>query len=108
MNVRNPNLIFLVGAGCGALVLWLLMRSPSVSSPRMEQLVRDSAEYANKVRVRDSLYMDLWIEYTYKDDSLSSALDDLDRARRTRPPSDYRDADSLHRAIRKEVGLEPR
>ena len=82
--------------------MWFI-RQPKDNSERLRRLERDSVEYADGVRRRDSLYMDLWIQYAHKDDSLTLALDDLDNARRTRRPSRIADNDSLRAAILREL-----
>jgi len=71
----------------------------------MEELIRDSAEYADGAQERDRMILELQELYRVKDSTLSSARTELDNERRRRRPSAYRDADSLHLAIMKEVGL---
>lgn len=109
-SVTQDRIIALVaGAVIGALLCWLLMRSPDPrTSARMEELIRDSAEYADGAQERDRMILEIQEMYRVKDSTLSSARTELDNERRRRRPSAYRDADSLHGAIRKEVGLDPR
>lgn len=109
MITKDHLIAFAAGAVLCFLAMWFIGRNSGAgASDHLLRLQRDSVEYANEMRKRDSSYMDLWIKYAHKDDSLTFAMDDLELARRRRPPSAYRDADSLHSAIRKEVGLDPR
>jgi hypothetical protein len=99
---KDHLIAFAAGAALCFLLTWFIDK-PKYNSERLLRLQRDSMEYADGVRRRDSLYMDLWIQYAHKDDSLTLALDDLATARRRRPPSRIADNDSLRAAILREL-----
>lgn len=89
----------IAGLILGAAICWLLMRSPSVSSPRMEQLVRDSTNYVEYRRLADARYMRLDSAYRHDTDSLTFAIDELLRSRPSRRQSHSADADTVRARV---------
>lgn len=106
MNNKPIVIAFAAGLALGLAVMWLASKRNTHTSVRLEQLVRDSVDHANWVERRDAdrLFMDS--VFRAKDSLISSSREELEYAIRHRNPSRIADADSLHRAIRKEIGLD--
>lgn len=104
MITKDHLIAFAAGAILATLLMWFIGRNSGAgTSERLLRLQRDSVEYVQDMADQKSKYRLIDSTYRYDMARLSFALDSTLRARAARPRPRINDADSLRRAILREL-----